>query len=263
MIPGDQELDDPEAIYQQLLEEARNDLDIIGFFLSGSRGKKLSTQYSDYDIVYVISDDKIDEYKELYPRYKYKKMELLLRSLSDFRNEAKMGAPDAWERYEFSWLTAEVDKTGEIQQLIDAKGRIPPGEVTKFIEASLDAYINFIYRSLKCFRDNHYLGARLEATVELGCLFNVLFALHDGRLCPYYKYLVWELETHPLDKIPWTAEEFEGKITRILDDADVDTQREIFLTVEKLCRDDGYGHVIDGWDEDSMNVIRHFKLDDG
>ena len=31
--------------------------------------------------------------------------------------------------------------------------------------------------------------------------FDAVFALHDGRLRPYYKYLRWELETWPLDAI--------------------------------------------------------------
>ncbi|HME54523.1 MAG TPA: nucleotidyltransferase domain-containing protein [Candidatus Lokiarchaeia archaeon] len=262
MIPDNLQMEDPEAIYQALLEEARNDPNIIGFFLGGSRGKGLFTKYSDYDVVYVIDDDHVNEYKKRYPRYNYKQMELLPRSMSDFRKEALWGAPDQWARYDCAWLKAEVDKTGEIQQLIDEKGRIPEGEVKKFIEASLDAYINYFYRSLKCFRDGYYLGARLEATIELGCLFNLLFAIHDCRLVPFYKYLAWELELHPLEKIPFTAHEFINKISRILHDADVETQREIFLMVEKLCRDEGHGHIIDGWEQspgqEDMVLMRTF-----
>lgn len=263
MVSEIQEPEDPEEIYKMLLEEARNDPNIIGFFLSGSRGKGLFTQYSDYDVVYVISDDKIAEYKERYPRYKYKQMELLLGSLSDFRKAAQWGTPGDWGRYDSAWITATVDKTGEIQQILDETGRIPPDAVKTFIEKSLDSYINYFYRSLKCFRDGYDLGARLELNIEIECLFNLLFALHDGRLKPFYKYLVWELEIHPLEKVPWTAGEFIDKITRILDDADVEIQREIFLMVEKLCRDEGYGYYIDGWDgtpdKEDFALMRTFK----
>jgi hypothetical protein len=74
--------------------------------------------------------------------------------------------------------------------------------VQKFIAGVLDAYINYTYRSLKCLREGHFLGARLEATIEIGFFFDLIFALHNGRLKPFYKYLEWEMATYPLVKIP-------------------------------------------------------------
>ena len=35
--------------------------------------------------------------------------------------------------------------------------------------------------------------------------FDAAFALHGGRLRPYYKYLRWELETWPLTQLPTAA----------------------------------------------------------
>ncbi len=263
MEPLTRDKDDPEEIYKGLLEEAKNDPNIIGFFLGGSRGKGVFTKYSDYDILYITSDEKIEEYRAKYPRYKYPNMELMKLSISQFRNEAAWGSPGQWGRYDFAWITAAVDKTGEIQRLIDEKGRIPPEHVKEFVERQLDTYINQFYRSLKCFRDSLVLGARLEVNVGVECLLNVLFALHSGRLKPFYKYLAWELEAHPLQKVPYTPGELMGKIARILDDADVETQCEMFLMVEKLCRDEGFGCYIDQWDDspdqDSFAVMRYFK----
>ncbi|MBN2152032.1 MAG: hypothetical protein JW839_11330 [Candidatus Lokiarchaeota archaeon] len=236
---------DPEANYKALLEEAKDDPNIVGF---------------------VVREGTIDQYKAKYPRYKYPNMELMKQTVSQFRDEAAWGSPDQWGRYDSAWITAVVDKTGEIQRILDEKGRIPPEQVKKFIERQLDTYINQFYRSLKCFRDGHVLGARLEANVGIECLFNVLFALHDGRLKPFYKYLAWELRTHPLDKVPFTPATLMDKVTRILDDADVETQREVFLMVEKLCRDEGYGHYIDQWDgapgQPDFAFMRTFKRAD-
>jgi len=239
---------DSEEIYKALLGEARNDPNIVGFFLGGSLGKGVFSEHSDWDVCFVVRDGTIDEYKAKYPRYKYPGMELMTQTVSQFRDEAAWGSPDAWGRYDYAWITAAVDKTGEIQRILDEKGRIPPEHVKGFVERQLDTYINQFYRSLKCFRDEHGLGARLEANVGIECLFNVLFALHDRRLKPFYKYLKWELKNHPLEKVPYTADELMNKIKRILDDANVETQRDVFLMVEKLCRDEGYGYYIDQWD---------------
>nr|MDO8115685.1 nucleotidyltransferase domain-containing protein [Candidatus Sigynarchaeota archaeon] len=256
---------EPGDIFNRMLDEAKADSNIIGLMLGGSRGKGLITRYSDYDVLIVVVDGKADEYKRMYPRNKHHGMELSVQSLSQFRVEAEWGTPDASGRYDFAWVTAQIDKTSEIQPLIDEKGRIPGDKVKKFIEDNLGAYINQYYRSLKCFRDGYILGARLEASLEIEFLLSVLFALHDRRLKPFYKYFVWELETHPLRKVPFSTSAFIDKISTIASDANIDTQREIFLMVEKLCRDEGYGYCIDVWDDEpgqpELTFMRTFNRD--
>ena len=94
------------------------------------------------------------------------------------------------------------------------------------------------------------LAARLEAAYSIQLFFDVIFAIHGGRLRPYYKYLRWELEQFPLVKIPMDANEILAKITRILDEGDLETQQDILKIMEKVFRKEGHGEVFDSWGED-------------
>ena len=116
-----------------------------------------------------------------------------------------------------------------------------------FIDACLDHYVNQLYRSLKNFRDGRPIAARLDAAEEVQPLLNALFALHDGRLRPFHKYLQWELETYPLDRLPWASDVFLEKLPAILDSADPDLQREIFRKIETLFRAAGHDAIFDTW----------------
>ncbi len=249
----------PEEIFADLLAEAKADPNIVGFWLGGSRGKGLATQFSDWDVEFVIKDEMLEEYKKKYPRYKYPHMELLLSSLTYFRHCVQWGGPEQWGRYDFTHLKALVDKTGDMQALIDDKGKIPDSEVKRYITGELDAYINFVYRSLKCLRDGYLLGARLEATIEVGLFFDLIFALHNGRLRPFYKYLEWEIKTWPLVILSMPAPVILQKISRILDDADPAAQLELFTMMEAVFTQAGYGAVFKSWDEESMTLIKTFK----
>jgi hypothetical protein len=104
----------PEEIFSDLLAEAKADPNILGFWLGGSRGKGVSTRFSDWDIEFVVKDEVLEKYKKKYPRYKYPQMELLLNSLAGFKSWALWGAKDQGYRYNFAKINALVDKTGDI-----------------------------------------------------------------------------------------------------------------------------------------------------
>ncbi|HZC15197.1 MAG TPA: hypothetical protein VE309_00400, partial [Caulobacteraceae bacterium] len=78
-------------------------------------------------------------------------------------------------------------------------------------------------------------------------LLDALFALHDGRLRPFHKYLQWELETWPLERMPWPPGAFLDKLLAILETADRDLQRQMLAAVETLFRAAGHHRVFDGW----------------
>jgi hypothetical protein len=147
-------------------------------------------------------------------------------------------------------LKALIDKNGKIQKLIDEKGKVPEKNFSMFIVNSLDAYINYLYRSLKCIRDGDIEAARLEAAFSIPSFLNVIFAIHNGRLRPYYKYLKWELKSFPLTKFPITAEEIVDNLMKILDNADCKTQQKFLKTTEAALRKEGFGAVFDSWGED-------------
>lgn len=151
-----------------------------------------------------------------------------------------------------------VDKTGEVQSLIDDKGRVPIAENLVFIDASLDHFINQVYRVAKCRRDGDGFAARIEAARALEPLLDGVFALDGGRLRPFAKYLAWELRAHPLAKLPWAPEAFTALLLRVLSVADLAALQELLAGIERLARASGHDAVFEAWGQ-SLDWMRAFQ----
>jgi hypothetical protein len=233
--------------FDQLRALALDDPNILAFWLGGSRGKGLVTEHSDHDCLMVVTGAAFTEYRDRFQQVGLSDLDCTAMTLDQFRAYAEWGGPEAWDRYSFAHVRVDIDKTGEIQAQIDSKACVPAEACAAFIEASLDHYVNQVYRSLKNVRDGRPIAARLEAAESLPPLLDALFALHDGRLRPFYKYLQWELETHPLARLPWPPGVFLDKLLAVLETADAGLQREIFGKVETLFRAAGHDRVFDAW----------------
>jgi hypothetical protein len=239
--------EDADQIYQEIVSSAEADPNVLGFVLGGSRGKGFATEHSDYDCAMVVRDEAFELYlarmRGLPPS-----LDVGVYTLQQFAEHAAWGGASAWDRYNWAHLRAQVDKTGgEIQTLIDEKGKIPADVVCEFIGSELDRYINQVYRSIKCLRDGNEIGYRFEAADSVRPLLDVIFAVHDRRLRPYYKYLEWELTEFPLHKFPWAAGELLEMLRAILATGSYQAQQQIFREVERVLRGEGCGEVFDGW----------------
>lgn len=244
-----------DQMIQQIVRFAEKEPNVLGFVLCGSRGKGFATEYSDYDCVMIVEDkargDLFVRMSDL-PSF----FAVGVYTLHQFAEHAAWDGPEAWDRYNWAHLRAQVDKTGgRIQAIIDEKGKIPVGKVRDFIERELDHYINQVYRSIKCFREGNGVGYRFEAADSIRPLLDVLFAIHDRRLRPYYKYLEWELTEFPLHKFPWTAGELLEMLTAILATGSYQAQQQVLSGVERVFRGEGYSEVFDAWGED-LDIFR-------
>jgi predicted nucleotidyltransferase len=233
--------------YAELRALARGDPNVVGLFLGGSRGKGLATPRSDYD-VYLIVSKKVGEYRRHFPFRHGDDPEVVVLSLAEFKRHAAIGSETEWNRYTFAHVTAELDKTGEIQRLLDEKGTLSREAAHSIAAEALDAYINSYYRSAKNFRDGNELAGRLDAAESLPYFLTTLFALYE-RVRPYNKYLRWELEEHPLPGEEWSAERLLPLLASVAA-GDVAAQRSLFRKLERLARERGYSGVIDGWGDD-------------
>lgn len=235
-----------EDAFNKILEDARTDPNIIGFWLSGSRGKGLVTGYSDYDPVMLVKDDVLNEYKKRYENRRDPSIELGVQTLDMLKSYALWNTPTAWDKYDFAHLKPLVDKTGLLQKIFQEKASIPESERQGFVSGHLDGYINEVFRSLKCLRDGQMVGWRLQAAQSIALLLNVLFGLH-GRVPPFAKYLEWELKHFPLQKLSMPPDELIASILNIIETGSVETQQKLLAQIETMARADGYGDVFDGW----------------
>jgi predicted nucleotidyltransferase len=77
-----------DEIYKELYDEAKNDPNIIGFFLGGSRAKGFETEYSDYDIFVVVKDDKFKHFLEKYAKIKHFDIDLMVFTFDGYKEDA-------------------------------------------------------------------------------------------------------------------------------------------------------------------------------
>jgi hypothetical protein len=239
--------------YEALLKRARDDPVILAFWLGGSRGMGQSTEHSDWDVGMIVAEDAYEAFcSELGLGDGFKAdwrpgVDLSVRTFPMFEAFAAWETAERGYRYTFAHLKALVDKTGRAQPMIDAKARVPPDAVAGFIHASLDHALNQAYRGLKCLRDGDALASRLEAMQGINPFLDAAFALHDARLRPYFKYLAWELETHPLERLPVSSGDLSGRLADVMAPGGAAALAGLLREAEAAFREAGHGAVFDGW----------------
>lgn len=246
--------------FSAILNIAKSDPNVLGFWLGGSRGKGHETEHSDYDCTMIVKEEALQDYRRRFQERKHD-VDLSVTTLDEFAKYAEWGSSTAWDRYNFAHTKALVDKTGLVQKMIDEKGNMPPAEIVPFIRRSLDHYVNQVYRSLKCRRDGNIAGARLDAAEGCNPLLDAVFAL-DGRLRPYHKYLAWELKNYPMERLGFAGEELVTSLLEILSTGDTRVQQKLFVRMEGLFRSHGYGDVFDAWGDD-LAWIKIYGRDSG
>jgi hypothetical protein len=235
--------------YDELVELAHREEDVLGLVVGGSRGKGAFVGHSsDYDVYLVVHDP--EAYRRRFPTRHGDPVEVIALSLDELRAHAEIGSDTEWNRYTFAHVRPVVDKTGgELSRVVEEKGRLPPEAARRVAAEALDGYVNCYYRSAKNARAGLVLAAKLDAADSIPHLLTTLFALHE-RVRPYNKYLEWELERFPLGYDRWRADCLLPTIERIVATGDLDAQRQLFRAIEALARERGIGHVLDGWEPD-------------
>lgn len=233
--------------FDDVLIEAKKDDNILGLFLLGSRGKGFHREDSDYDIMVIVNDGFENQYKKKYPSI-WNKMEFTILCISEFKNYADFGGNEHWARYDFYHAKALIDKTKTIQKLINEKGIIPKEFIKQYSSGMLDGYINHVKRSLECFRKGNISGARLEAANSVNFFFDAIFGF-EGRMKPYPQYIEIELKKYPLKYLGIKPNIIINHALKILENADIKSQKILFKIIIKFSKKLGYFKVLDSWDK--------------
>lgn len=218
-----------------LLEDARQDENVIGVVVHGSRGRGLHVhEGSDWDVIVVV--------REPAGRYDSKHGD----ALETFEVKSLGGLPQ-WMLPALTWRTPALDKTGAVTAQLAEVTTIDPATAAE----PLDGYVNSYYRSAKNARAGLQLAALLDAQESIPWYLQFVFAVH-GRVRPYNKWLEWELREHPLP-----VEVDLPRLERIARTGDLDEQRSLFRETEALAREHGHGATIDGWEPDVAFLRGH------
>lgn len=246
-----------KEIFEKLLQKAKKDQNIIGLFLGGSRGKEFEHENSDYDIWFILKDNNLKLLKDL-KKEKTPGVDTIVLPLTKFIDYAKWQSDTHWDRYNFTHVKAIIDKTNNIQKLINQKGTFPKDKKAEYINDQLEPYINSFYRSIKSFARKDEIGIRFEAANSLPHLLNALFALHN-RTAPFASYLTRELKHYPLEKLPLTIKKLEQTLLEILNTGNLKTQQELFKKVKDLFKKENYSKAFDNWEETLAWIFNNKK----
>jgi predicted nucleotidyltransferase len=254
--------------FQRLLREAHADPQIIGLVLTGSRGKGFGRETSDFDVLLIVRPEALETYRARFSdAAAWPGFDWWVTSLAELAPvAASWGEPLAWEifcnqRYSFADVSVLVDKTGQLQPLVDAKGFISEQQRLPVVFTALGAYTNSLYRSLKCLQNGNDLGARLEAADAIAHALTAIFAL-EGRHRPYYGYLARELAARPLATFPLPADDLLAMIDTILTSADAPAQQRLLAVIDALGRQAGCGEAFDEWG-DRYAWMQRYRPDGG
>lgn len=246
--------------FEEVLENIKEDSNILGFILQGSRGKGFENKFSDYDVRMVVKDETAEEYKKRF-NMPFKNMDMPVDGLSEFRIYAKWGSPEAvGESYDFTHCKILIDRTGEITPLVKEKGNIPNEVRHNFVYNSLDRYVNAVFRSVRASENKNPAGVHFEAAASIPYFLDALFGLY-GRPKPYYAYLERELEKYPLEDLPWGSKELFEALLNILKTADLKAQQKLLKETEKFFREKGFGEMFEAW-EGKDKWTMEFKIED-
>ncbi len=236
-------MDTVKQAFLNIRQDAQREETILGFVVTGSRGRGFANQWSDYDFAIFVDDAAFEHYQQRYANLP-SGAHLYIFTLDSFRARAAWGSADAWERYTWAHLDVEFDRTdGEIKRLLDEKGRVPEDQLTDYLWHSLNWFLNQPYHSLKALRVGDIVAHRLEAAEMIRPFLQAIFAMHDRRIVPYYKYLRWEMETYPLHKLPLSPDELLACFDQILENGDYRMQQQLVEVARTVFTAEGYGEM--------------------
>lgn len=237
-----------EEQYQQLVIIAQQDPGVTGFILGGGRGKGISTENSDYDIVVVVKNELVDVAQVKYKAYAGPKFDISVMSEQQLAIHGVWGSDSMWARYGFAHVQAVIDKTNTLQVWLNEQEKIPAPALEETIKQSLDSYLNYVHRSMKNFRDSRRPAAHLAACDSVPQLITFLFAA-EGRVRPYNEYIEWELAKHPLTNVPLSPGDLMQKTSAILADGNEATQKELLALVRNIAaKTQGGVEVLKSWE---------------
>jgi hypothetical protein len=242
---------DTERTYAELIDAVRQDDNVVGLVLTGSRGSGVGvTDTSDWDVRLVVRDDARDEYRARLGTPHGSVVEVVVLTLDELAAIGEVGSPTAWDRPSYVHAQVVVDtQDGRVAALVDSLSTVPAEAAHTLAAEQLDDYVNSYHRSAKSHRLGRDIEAHLDAAESIPSLLATLFAL-NGRVRPFNKLLRFELEQRPLDGDTWAADALLPRLQRILATGDLAEQQSLFRDVEELARAHGLGDVIDAWEPD-------------
>ena len=246
-------MEDP--VLKRLISEATEDLRTVGLILGGSRGAGRADEASDYDLYWVLTDEAYDQQQQSGESQHIKQsadgQPLLDIVYTCLRELVHAASHPGWWTPGYASAHLLLDKNGEVAPVLQSFAIMPEDKAIADAAGCFDDYLNSFYRSLKAWRRQDELGARLHAVDSIMHLVRTLFSL-EQRWPPYHDRLRVQLAL--LEGQGWPPGMLPETFLGIVRTGDPKLQQKLEARVEALMRDRGYGNVLDGWGNDIEQI---------
>lgn len=237
-----------DDVIQALIAEAEADPDVIGLVLIGSRAIGAVTPESDYDAIFVVTNEAFARYEQTQTTPARGTTITPPINTKDIWNDSPSGLQienvESWALPTYAEARVLYDPTGETTRLINALSQMPADQAQTAVANWYGTYLNGMFRSLKSWRWGNELGGRMEAAQTADYLLNVLFALeHQWR--PYSSRLIFHIDK--LEPQGWWSEELRAILLDLISTGDPNRQQIVGRRVTALLRERGFGHMEDEW----------------
>jgi hypothetical protein len=238
-----------DPIIHALIAEAQADPDVIGFVLLGSRSVGVVREDSDYDGIFVVTDEAAARY-ELTQSAPARGSALNLPDSAleiwhDSPGGMQIGKFEEWLMPAFAEAVIVYDRTGETTRIIQQLSRMPADQAQAAVARWYDTYLNGLYRSLKAWSCGLELGGRMEAAETANALLYLLYAL-DARWRPYSSRLDFHLDQ--IEHQGWQPGELRTALLDLITTGNPIRQQSLARRVIPLLRERGYGQHFDAWE---------------
>jgi predicted nucleotidyltransferase len=240
---------DDDPVIEALRAEGAADPDVIGILVTGSRANGAVTAESDYDVIFIVSDETIARYER--EKREPKRGETIDPPIdtSDIQWHECPRTLRSYNTFGVDVCRVIYDRTGEVTALSEELRLMPEEQAREKAATSYDAYLNSMFRSLKCCRRGDELGARLNATQSVENLLDTLFALE--RLWRPFESRVY-LHLDKLTAQGWKEGELRRNLLDLLTTSDPRRQQEFARRVIALMSERGHGHIYESWPSERL-----------
>jgi hypothetical protein len=245
-----------DRIIQALIAEAAADPDVLGLVLTGSRAIGAVVPESDYDVIFVVTDEALARYAETHttpPRGTTITPPIPKADIwHDSPGNLQLARVESWMLTAYAESRVLYDRTGETTRVIDALRQMSAEQAQREVANWYDDYLNGLYRSLKAWRRGNEFGARMEAAGAAESLLRLLFGL-EREWQPYSGRLIFHL--HKLEPQGWRSDELRDILLDLISSGDPRQQQVVARRVVALLRERGFGHVYDTWEGEIDEVL--------
>lgn len=144
MIKPYDALSDP--VIKALIAEAMADPDVLGLVMLGSRALGVASPESDYDVMFVVTDEAHAQYNETHvsPKRGTTISPLIVQSdiWDDSPHNLKLGSVQPWMLPAYAEACVLYDRTGETTRLIDELRQMSADQAREEVVEWYDAYLN-------------------------------------------------------------------------------------------------------------------------